>query len=143
MPFWKRTPKPSETALLLSAVTHLTAQVISQAESQRKMSEKLLAAVEEKDNQIRMVLESKFQPYVTVLPERKDKPQEQEDPQYLSDVIEMSEQSAEAEVIKATTAYNNAETELAKQLAWTPEELEEGFQDLAKEHAEAHREVQA
>lgn len=129
--WWPFTRKPSETSLLCLTITKLAAEIQLQSESNRKMSEKLLAAVTEKDAQIKLVLESKFQQYVVQSPARETPKQEPESIEHLSDVSEMSEASAEAEVIKNTKASNQADTELEALL------LEE-FEEIAQEHAEAH-----
>ena len=131
---FKRTPKQSETSLLLATVSSLAAEMVAQSESSRRISTELLARLTERDAQIRMVLESKFQQYVTMAPARTEKPQEPESTEYLADVSEMSEASAEAMVEKNTRDSKAADETLKDALA-------EEFEALAVEHAEAHRET--
>lgn len=126
---WKRTPKPSETSQLCQAITDLAKELRAQSQSQRELSARLLDLVSEKDAQIKVVLESKFQHYVTAFPPRIEKPAEPENIEHLADVSEVSEQAAEDAMITSTTKSNQATTELEKQ-------LRDDFLELAQEHAE-------
>lgn len=128
---FKGTPKPSETSLLCSTITELATELRLQAESYRKLSEKLLDMNSEKDSQIRLVLESKFQQYV-VSPTVGAIQGEPESTEYLADVSEMSEASAEIQAAKDTKRYNVASEEFEK-------ELEAEFLELAAEHENSHR----
>ncbi len=103
------------------------------------MSEKLLEAVQEKDAQIRVVLESKFQQAVAFYPPRPEEKREPESAEYLADVSEMSEASAEQEAIKATTRYREASAEAEKAMAYDAQaEIIEELEAIQAEHAEAH-----
>jgi hypothetical protein len=125
MPFWKRTPKPSESPALHEIIRE-------QSKALASLSQQLALLLAERDAQIRLVLESKFQPYVQMMPAR-ETPKVEPDPiEHLADVSEMTEESAETEAVKATTRYNAAEAEFQKQ-------LDAELEDLQKEHEEAHQ----
>jgi hypothetical protein len=128
---FKRTPKPSETAELLKTVTKLAAEVALNSEANRKMSEKLLELAASKDAQIKLVLESKFQQYVVMAPARDTPAQEPESFEHLADVSEMSEQTAEDEVEKATARQRKADEELEQALRGE-------YEELAAEHEASH-----
>ena len=130
-PQLKRTRRQSKTSPLIRALTNLTKELIAQSKANREFAEKLIVLAQEKDAQIKLVLESKFQEFVTTYPKRPEVPKVPEDPQALSDVTEVSEETAEAEMV----ASNTREKAATKSLE---ESLEEEFQEIAKEHAEAH-----
>lgn len=130
---FKRTPKQSELSLLANSLTKLSAEVIAQSEANRKMSEKLLDLAASKDAQIKLVLESKFQQYVVMAPARDIPPPVPESYEHLADVSEMSEQTAEDEVEKATARQKKADEELEQA-------LRANFDELAAEHATSHGE---
>lgn len=128
---WKRTPKPSETSLLCLTITKLAAELQAQSESHRKLSEKLLTLAEEKDKQIKLVLESRFEERVEMWPPRVTPPQILDNPEHLSDVSEMSESETEKEMEKVTARQREADSALEAS-------LKEELADIAREHAEAH-----
>lgn len=128
----RSTRKPSELTELLNVVLKLTAELQAQSESNRKTSEKLLEALTERDAQIRLVLESKFQPMIQMVPTRTEPKQEPDSIEHLADVSEVSEASAEAEMVKSTKAFNQASATLEQDL--TVE-----FTELAREHAQSHQ----
>lgn len=128
---FKRTPKPSDATVLADLAMRLAGQLERQSQSSQNLNQKFLASIAEKDAQIRLVLESKFQQYVTSYPPRPERPQAPEDIEHLSDVSEMSESSVENQMEKNTTAYNKASDTLA-------EELQREFLEIAQEHAKAH-----
>jgi hypothetical protein len=128
--WWRSMQKPSEVSELIKLVADLTRNLQAQ-------SDKILELASEKDRQIRMVLESKFVPYVQMIPERREKPSEPDNIEHLADVSEMSEEVAEAEVERATKRERDATAVLDQY-------LQEEFQSIAQEHAEVHGEkVQA
>jgi hypothetical protein len=95
-------------------------------------SEKLLELAQQKDAQIRMVLESKFQPFVQMMPPRIEQTRQPESFDHLADVTEMSEEVAEAEMERATRREREATAALE-------ESLREEYQAIAQEQAEAHK----
>lgn len=125
MPFWNRTPKPSVTSLLCLTITKLAAELSAQVEANRELAKHLLATISEKDQQIKLVLESKFEQHVIAFPAAPRPRIEPEDLQHLSET-EMSPESTQAAVHQDTKAYQNATAELEKQLA-------EEFAEIAKE----------
>jgi hypothetical protein len=119
------TRKPSEVSELISLVADL-------AKNLQKQSETILELAREKDRQIKMVLESKFQPFVQMMPPRVEQPREPESFEHLADVSEMSEATADAEMERATKREREADASLE-------EALREEFQSIAQEQAEAHK----
>lgn len=134
---WKSTKKQSETSLLTSTIEMLAAELRQQSESQRKLSEKLLDLVTERDAQIRLVLESKFEQRIVMQPARQEAREEPADTAYLQDVTEMAKESTVIGVDKDSKAYTEATAELET-------ELSREFEELAAEHTAAHgQEAQA
>jgi len=122
--WWPFTQKPSEVSELIKLVSDLTRH-------QQLQSDKILELAREKDRQIKMVLESKFIPYVQMMPPRAEKPSEPDSIEHLADVSEMSEETAEAEVERATRREREATANLE-------ESLRQEYESIAQEHAEAH-----
>jgi len=129
---WPFTRKQSETLKLLETVSNLAGELAAQSQANRAFAEKLLALAAEKDAQIKLVLESKFQNYVQMMPARPAEPREPESIEHLSDVSEMSEVSAEEQVEKSTKRERDADEALEAALRGE-------FEELSKEHAEAHK----
>jgi hypothetical protein len=130
MPFWNRTPKPSETSLLCLTITKLAAELSAQSEANRELAKHLLATISEKDQQIKLVLESKFEQRVVSYPVYTGIKREPEDLSSLSET-EMSAESTQAAIDQDNERYETASKTLA-------EELSREFAELAKEHVEAH-----
>ena len=132
MPFWKRTPQPSEVEQLCNTIRDLAKEVIAQSAANGQLTQKLLAALSEKDAQIRSVLDSQFQQRVTLFPPRPQPVIAPEDLEHLSDVTEMSEQATKEALEQSDRGYQQATVELKSALG---EELAE----IMREHEEAHR----
>lgn len=134
--FRKRTPKPSETELLLGTISQLATEVKEQSAAQRDLSSKLFGLLTERDAQLRIMLESRFESRIEMYPPKPPIVQQPEDTQHLEDVTGISEASATHLVEKDTAAYNKATETLE-------EDLEVEFAILATEHQAHHREPQA
>ena len=130
MPFWNRTPKPSETSLLCHTITKLAAELSAQSEANRELAKHLLATISEKDQQIKLVLESKFEQRVIAFPARPQIVAEPESLEHLSET-EMSAESIDAAIEQDNRRYESATNTLA-------EELSQEFAEIAREHLEAH-----
>jgi hypothetical protein len=133
MPFWNRTPKPSETSLLCLTITKLAAEISAQSEANRELAKHLLATISEKDEQIKLVLESKFEQRVIAFPATPRPRIVPEDFQHLSET-EMSPESTQAAVDSDNKAYQKATEDLEKDLA-------EEFAQIFREHTEAHEDT--
>lgn len=125
--FSKRTPKPSETALLVETITKLTAELLAQSQDNRQTDKALLEMLKERDAQIRLVLEAKFEQRVVMYPPKTEAAPEPADTEHLQDVSEMSESEATRQVEKSTQGYKQATVD-----------LEESLRELAEEHQAAH-----
>jgi len=132
MPFWKRTPQPSEVEQLCNTIRDLAKEVIAQSAANGQLTQKLLAALSEKDAQIRSVLDSQFQQRVTVFPPRPQPPSYPGNIQDLNDVSEMSEESAKELIDQVNANYKNATDRME-------EEFKKEFLSIATEHEEDHR----
>ena len=127
----KRTPKPSSESAILATLN----SVVAELAASRKLTEKVIELAAQKDAQIKLVLESKFQNYVVMHPARPKAEEIPETFEHLADVSEVSANAAEDEMEASTAAQRKADAALEAALA-------EEFTKIAAEHAEAH-EVQA